>query len=588
MEIIDRLTAVVGHVAAVTANTVLAMHWGLLATLGFLGIVLWFVGGRSSRLTKPDRPYLSSVLRTFGLWSKVLGILMTCAGAGWVLLVVVLLFVYLWLVGQSPESAAASAWLLLWKHGQHHLAAWATGGVTGVMVALPFVWRVIPGWERGDGLPDIKDLVRQFKKFNGYDPLSYIDVKKGCFIGRDDNERAIYVPWRKLLETHVQVLGMTGSGKGVAMSLIAYQAVLAGECLVWFDPKYDRYSPRILAAAAKRASRPFHLVNLNPSSGAQLNPLLGANAFEIEELLVAAFDLRAKGTDGDFHRGKDEDAAAEVAQLAIDTGNLSIPGLFQACASRASVTDQENFWRKFKKLARLPAVNTAGGLNLSDAIANRAVIYIIGSADSEQVKILQKLLLVRVMQIIKNRDRLAKHAPTCVVLDEFKHMLSPSAFTGLGVIRDFDTHFLLAHQSIGDLLSCPGIDPAEAHGAVVDNTAIKIVYKIGDDEYAEKMSRVAGKKRTYTDNSSKQLDENGAAAGSWREEKVQHIDMDLLTHLPMPSDRKGQASVGVLFGVGNAKLFYVGPVPVPESCPMPAFVVAEAYATSTQAVTELI
>lgn len=588
MGLADRWMALISDAVTTINNPVLETHWGFHAALGFVGIAMWLIGRRVSHIVKPDRPYLSPVLRMAGFWTKIIGILLTAVWAGWTLLVLFLMLMQYTLLGQSPSNALNSALTLLWKYGQHHLSAWAIGSMTAAVISLPLIWRGIPAWERGDGLPDVKELVRKLKKLNEYDPLPYIDFKKGCFIGRDDKGAAIYVPWRKLLETHVQVLGMTGSGKGMVMSLIAYQSVLAGECLLWFDPKYDRYSPRILQDAAKRAGRQFHLFNLNPSGGPQLNPLLGANAFEIEELLVAAFDLRAKGTDGDFHRGKDEDAAAEAAQIAIESGNLSIPGLFQACASRASITDQENFWRKFKKLARLPAVNTAGGLNLSEAIANRAVIYIIGSADNEQVKMLQKLLLLRVMQIIKARDRLAKHPPTCVVLDEFKHMLSPSAFTGLGVIRDFDTHFLLAHQSIGDLRSCPGIDPAEAHGAVVDNTAIKIVYKIGDDKYAEKMSLVSGKRRTYVDNSSKHLDENGAAVGSWKEDKVQHIDMDLLTHLPMPSDRKGQASVGVLFGVGNARLFHVGPVPVPESCLMPRPVVAEAYAASPQAVTELI
>lgn len=588
MAIADRVASLLWTAVADMANPVMRMPWEMLTAASFVGLTLWTVGGRLARVAKPDRPLLSPVLRQAGALAKAVGMLATVAWITWLILVLLLIFAYRLLSGMEPTAAASSAWLILWKVGSSHVSGLLAGGTAAVVLGLPVIWRAIPDWERGDGLPDVKDLGRRFKRLDRYDPLTYVNLKKGCFIGCNDNGTATYVPWQKLRETHVQVLGMTGSGKGVAMSLVAYQAVLAGESLVWFDPKYDRYSPRILEAAARRSRRPFYLVNLNPKGGPQLNPLLGANAFEIEELLVAAFDLRAKGTDGDFHRGKDEDAAAEAAQLAIDTGNLSIPGLFQACASRASICDQENFWRKFKKLARLPALNTPGGLNLSEALANRAVIYIIGSADNEQVKMLQKLLLVRVMQIIKGRDRLAKHAPTCVVLDEFKHMLSPSAFTGLGVIRDFDTHFLLAHQSIGDLRSCPGIDPAEAHGAVVDNTAIKIVYKIGDDEYAEKMSRVSGKKRTYVDNSSKHLDENGAATGSWREEEVQHIDMDLLTHLPMPSDRKGQASVGVLFGVGNAKLFHVGPVPVPESCPMPAPVVAEAYADSAQAFTELI
>jgi type IV secretory pathway TraG/TraD family ATPase VirD4 len=199
---------------------------------------------------------------------------------------------------------------------------------------------------------------------------------------------------------------------------------------------------------------------------------------------------------------------------------------------------------------------------------------------------LQKLILVRVMQIIKARDRLTQHAPTCIVLDEFKHMLSPTAFTSLWVVRDFDTHILLAHQSLGDLSACPGIETVEAFGAVVDNTAIKIIYKIGDDDYAERLSRLSGKRRTYVDNSSKQLDERGVATGSWREEGVHHIDMDLMTHLPMPNDRPGQASVGVLFGVGNAQVFHVGPIPVSGNMPSP--VIAVPYGLVSDVEVELI
>jgi hypothetical protein len=584
----ERVLYLIQKALGILAKPVLGIPWEVLAVIGFLGGGLWLIGGRVARVAKPDRPYISPILRIAGALGRKVGVVLTLVWVGWLATFLLAIFLHYFVSGFAPFDAAYSAWAELWSFGYGHLIALFGGSACSAVFSAPVIWRVIPAWERGGGLPDVTEQVKRYKKFHASNPAPYIDVSKGCFIGHDEKNVPIYIPWRKLRESHVQVLGMTGSGKGVAMSLVAYQAVLAGECLVWFDPKFDRYSPRILEAAAKRADRPFHLVNLNPSSGPQLNPLLSANAFEIEDLLVAAFDLRAKGTDGDFHRGKDEDAAAEAAQIAIETGNLSIPGLFQACASRASITDQENFWRKFKKLTRLPAVNTAGGLNLSEAIANRAVIYIIGSADNEQVKMLQKLLLVRVMQIIKARDRLAKHAPTCVILDEFKHMLSPAAFTGLGVIRDFDTHFLLAHQSIGDLRSCPGIDPAEAHGAVVDNTAIKIVYKIGDDEYAEKMSRVSGKRRTYVDNSSKHLDQNGAAVGSWKEDKVQHIDMDQLTHLPMPSDRVGQASVGVLYGVGNAKVFHVGPVPVPETYPMPTPVEADAYAASPNGSTGLI
>ena len=54
------------------------------------------------------------------------------------------------------------------------------------------------------------------------------------------------------------------------------------------------------------------------------------------------------------------------------------------------------------------------------------------------------------------------------------------------------------------------------------------------------------------------------------------IDQDVLTHLPMPSDREGQASVGVLFGVGVARLFRVGHIPTSGN--LPNIKVAQKYA----------
>jgi hypothetical protein len=112
---------------------------------------------------------------------------------------------------------------------------------------------------------------------------------------------------------------------------------------------------------------------------------------------------------------------------------------------------------------------------------------------------------------------------------------------------------------------------------VVDNTSLKIIYKIGDADYAEKLAKVSGKRRTYVDSSAKQLDDNGATTGSWREDKVDHIEMSLITHLPMPSDRQKQASTGLLFGIGNVQLFFVGPIAVPKNMPMPNSVIAPPF-----------
>ena len=127
----------------------------------------------------------------------------------------------------------------------------------------------------------------------------------------------------------------------------------------------------------------------------------------------------------------------------------------------------------------------------------------------------------------------------------------------------------LAHQSLGDLDSCAGITRAQAEGVVLDNTAIKIIYKLGDSDYAEKLSKNSGKRPIFVEQSNKSLGDDNIGTGGWRETHVPVIDADVLTHLPMSTDREGQANTGVIFGVGIAKLFYVGPIPVSGNSPLP-------------------
>ena len=292
-------------------------------------------------------------------------------------------------------------------------------------------------------------------------------------------------------------------------------------------------------------------------------------------MLVAGFGLRGQGSDADFYRGKDEDAAILMANIALRENAASIPQLFQVCSLVAEITQQENFWRKFKKLASMSVINTTEGLNLKDAILNGDVIYIVGSCDNERVIMLQKMLLVRVMQVIKNRDRINRTNPICVFLDEFKYLLSTTALSALGVVRSFNSHFILAHQSLGDLAECPGISPESAYGAVVDNTSIKILYRINDALHAEKMAKLSGNKRTFVASISKNVIDVSSHSSGWMEASKYFISPDLITHLPIPSDRKNQASVGIMFGIGNAKILHVGRIEAKGEMPEP--LAANAY-----------
>ncbi|MGF6988763.1 TraM recognition domain-containing protein [Paraburkholderia sp. JPY303] len=547
--------------------------WALGFAIGF-SLFGWLTGRRMRRFNKPERPHLSPVIRHASRPVAWLSGTVCAASVLWLFAVFVGIVGGWLLLREANQLDLSGAFAKGWNQFWFYFASrawWSAGGsVVGGGAGALLALRVIPGWERGEGLADVEKLVRDFKKLNGYDPRPFFTVTRGCFIGKTIRGEPIYVPWAKIRETHIQVMGSTGAGKGVWLSMVAYQCVLAGEPLVWLDPKSDRYSPRLMRAAAAEAGRPFVFLNLNADQPPQLNLLAGASANELADLLVAGFDLRGKGTDGDFHRGRDEDAAHEAADIAAALTDCSLPALMRACAQVDSITGQENFWRSMRKLARLPVFQTAAGVDLADAVLRRhAVVYVVGSTDSEPVRMAQKMVLVRLMQIIKRRARSQRNAPIAVVLDEFKHLLSPAALTGLGAVRDFDAHFFLAHQSISDLAGCPGITAQEAYGAVIDNTAIKVVYRIGDADYAGKLALSSGKRPTYTDSVAKGVNDAGRADGHWREASVPLIDADRIMHLPMPSDRAGQASVGVLFGVGNAKLFHLGPVPVQGILPAP-------------------
>jgi hypothetical protein len=103
---------------------------------------------------------------------------------------------------------------------------------------------------------------------------------------------------------------------------------------------------------------------------------------------------------------------------------------------------------------------------------------------------------------------------------------------------------------------------------VIDNTALKFVYRINDGEYAESLAKAAGRQRTFVEATTKGVSDD-TGHGGWSEQHIQYLNPDLLTHLPLPSDRPGQASTGVLLGWGNASLFYVGPMDATGDMPMP-------------------
>jgi hypothetical protein len=290
--------------------------------------------------------------------------------------------------------------------------------------------------------------------------------------------------------------------------------------------------------------------------------------------------MQATGTDGDYHRGRDQDAAALAAQLAVLEGGNCFPALLEKCLSVPEIAEQDNFIRKLRQVSTLRAVCTVGGVDLSEFMNGGHVLYIIGSTDNERVKMLQKMLLIRVLQIIKSRPREGVARPVAVGLDEFKYLLSSTALSALGVARDFDSHFFLGHQSLSDLRQCIGVDPEAAYGAVVDNTGIKIVYKISDTTYAERLSALSGTKKVFRESVDQSVHHGEAQRKSWREDFEPVIKPEHLLRLPKPTDNPNGLATGVVFGLKEAQFFQIAPIRV-DGAPQPLIWSAPPYAGVT-------
>jgi hypothetical protein len=266
----------------------------------------------------------------------------------------------------------------------------------------------------------------------------------------------------------------------------------------------------------------------------------------MKELLTTTFDLADKGEAADFYRLIDRRAARDVIRRA--GSNPTIKRMLEVADESPFITDEDAvaFLEKLTEMTELDAIDTNEGPNLGELISSPGFLYIIGSIRSVESIQCQKLLLLRILQIIEKRpENLADRLPIAMMLDEFKYILSPPALQALGTVRDKNCHLILAHQSIGDLEECKGLDPAAVRGAVLENTGIKFIYRAKTPETAQWASELSGTIIAKTRRTDIQQSAFDAATAQYNE-----VERALLTTndiLALPK------LVGMLFGVGLAR-----------------------------------
>lgn len=394
-----------------------------------------------------------------------------------------------------------------------------------------------------------------------YAPEKYFNLKRGIFFGLNEQKQPVYIPLDKWCKTHLDIIGTTGSGKGVAAGVLLTQAVSSGECVCILDPKQDEWLPEVMHKAARDAGVPYVYIDLL-SEAAQWNPLQHKNANEIEELLSAGFSLGEKGTDADFYRLDDRRAARIFANLAYSKQTTLINTLQLLIEQQPDIAEAgKKFVSDLEEIGLVAAVNTTHGVDLAKLMQQGAVIYVRGSMRNPRILKLQRIFVLSMIQHIETREReSARHV--CLFMDEFKYLISRPSLEALGAIRDKRAHVIIAHQSLGDLRDCPAdLDADSVVASVNENCAIKLAYMVQDPDTADWLARMSG--LILVDDEMRQVKTNAGLTETRNSERTLRqaernlIDTNMLQALP--------ERCAVLFGAGLAKFFFTSPILVNKS-----------------------
>jgi hypothetical protein len=463
---------------------------------------------------------------------------------------------------------SALAWIILIFstpfNSKTPLIVWFCGVFLGVVIAFfaerKYLHRIEKifkaSTKKSDLERDKKTDVREIEKFlptqkKAYDPKKYFK-KDAFFIGLNEKNEPIY--WFEKTLPHIQACGMTGSGKGVFLGLISAQCIQRDEAVFVIDPKDDEWLPHVMKQAADEVNAKYYFIDLTKQEY-QFNLFEDATRDEIEELLLAGFELSERGEASDFYKISDRKAASFIAEN-TEKGS-TVESLWIKHYKYLEKT-AENFAGKFRELSEIKAVNAEKGLSLKDIVENGGVVYIVGSMRNAKVTRIQKMLLVRLIQLAEARDRMSGNLrQVCIVLDELKYHLSRIALEALGAARDKGVHVVMAHQSIADLRDCPkDLEPQAVVGAVLENSKIKVVYRVEMPETAEIFARKSGKilvddESRVVERSLSLTDHFNGNRAVWQSER-HFIDENMILNLP-----KG---CGVVFGIGQAQFSYISPL----------------------------
>jgi len=449
------------------------------AVFGIATLFFLTVGGRLRRLGKEESAIWLLPIRGVGslvFWAAVVSAL-ALAGA-------FLFFAAVLFIDRGFEEGGERWWGLV-------RAFWPDE---------PALNRVLEGHTRQrknkDRLTDIRAVDRLLPNAKEtYDPRRYFRAGD-YFVGLDEHRQPIYIPYEIWSGCHIQLKGATRTGKGVNASNLGAQGIGMGNSIVVLDPKGDMWIPHVLRTAAEEAGVNFHVLDLRPGKPPQLNILSDVTAPELELLLDAGLGFEETGNRGSDYYSKVDRRTLRRSVKLVEGQDISLPEMCALVRAEWEELEKDNsgFLLSLEEVADLSCLHTRGGIDLEAAIEAGDVVYIIGDMLNTRVVKLQKMILLRLLQLVNRREGSEGHRLVTIYLDEFKYFLSRIALNALGTVLHKGCNVVLSHQTDGDLRACPGIDPEEVTGVVQANAQIRMFFRQDLPEDAARAAAMTGLK----------------------------------------------------------------------------------------------
>ncbi|RTL13439.1 MAG: hypothetical protein EKK54_00165 [Neisseriaceae bacterium] len=397
---------------------------------------------------------------------------------------------------------------------------------------------------------DIRYMAKELPAIPQYNPLKYINLKKGIFVGLDEQVKPIYLKnledWYK---KHFLIVGATRSGKGVAMQYLGIQSLMLGEKVVFLDPKGDKYMPHIFKAQCNDLGVPYHYIDLTQDIP-QINLIADFNSRDLKNCLVEAFSQREMGSESDVYRKNEQEFLENLAKFifeqnqsvnsattgeAINGSNYFANDGDRINNNRKSLADIckdydiERYADKYKssvsdlnKLLNVAAINAANGKSLSELLAGGGCIYIVGDLLDETMKKIQRFIFCRIVQLARNHangvfdtnsnsmllDSVNQNGANSnmndnnhneernitVFADELVAHICRFVAESYTVTLGWNLKIVSAIQDLKLLRGAPAdLDPEYLKGAVFGNSQNKLFYRADDIDTADFLSDMTGR-----------------------------------------------------------------------------------------------